>query len=99
MLAEVKTIGRVDVLDAGFMRLGYEPMGEFGIPGRRYFRKDSVVGGERQRTHQLHVFAHSDRENVVRASRGTGLSAPASGGCGRLCGAEKGAGDAVSDGY
>ena len=66
MLAEVKTIGRVDVLDAGFMRLGYEPMGEFGIPGRRYFRKDSVVGGERQRTHQLHVFAHSDRENVVR---------------------------------
>ena len=66
MLAEVKAIGRVDVLDAGFMRLGYEPMGEFGTPGRRYFRKDSVVGGERQRTHQLHVFAHSDRENVVR---------------------------------
>ena len=66
ILAEVRDIRRVDALDSGFVRLGYEPMGEFGIPGRRYFRKDSLVAGERQRTHQMHVFAHSDRENVVR---------------------------------
>ncbi len=43
ILAEVKTIGRVDVLDAGFMRLGYEPIVEFWIPGMLYFRKDSFV--------------------------------------------------------
>lgn len=31
--------------------LGYEALGEFGIPGRRYFRK----GGD-NRTHHLHAF-------------------------------------------
>lgn len=33
--------------------LGYEAKGEFGIPGRRYFRKDSPQG---VRTHQIHAF-------------------------------------------
>lgn len=36
-------------------------MGEFGIPGRRYFRK----GGD-HRTHQLHVFQAGDRKNILR---------------------------------
>ncbi len=34
--------------------LGYEAHGEFGIPGRRYFRRDNVLG---DRTHQIHAFA------------------------------------------
>jgi GrpB-like predicted nucleotidyltransferase (UPF0157 family) len=33
--------------------LGYEAKGEFGIPGRRYFRKDDAEG---IRTHQVHAF-------------------------------------------
>jgi|JI10StandDraft_1071094.scaffolds.fasta_scaffold833988_2 GrpB-like predicted nucleotidyltransferase (UPF0157 family) len=33
--------------------LGYEAMGEFGIPGRRYFRRNSAEG---HRTHQIHAF-------------------------------------------
>lgn len=33
--------------------LGYEAMGEFGIVGRRYFRKNSRSG---VRTHQVHAF-------------------------------------------
>lgn len=33
--------------------LGYEALGEFGIPGRRYFRKNSPNG---VRTHQIHSF-------------------------------------------
>ena len=41
--------------------VGYECLGEFGIPGRRYFRK----GGD-ERTHQVHVFDAGDRENVIR---------------------------------
>jgi GrpB-like predicted nucleotidyltransferase (UPF0157 family) len=36
-------------------RLGYEAMGEFGIEGRRYFRRDDPTG---RRTHQVHAFAH-----------------------------------------
>ncbi len=34
--------------------LGYEAHGEFGIPGRRYFRRDNAFG---DRTHQIHAFA------------------------------------------
>jgi GrpB-like predicted nucleotidyltransferase (UPF0157 family) len=33
--------------------LGYEALGEFGILGRRYFRKDDAAGN---RTHQIHAF-------------------------------------------
>src|SRR5687768_14655919 len=65
----------LDVLDARAHRLaahGYEALGEFGIPGRRYFRKDSVDGA---RTHQLHAFAagspeiqrHLDFRDYLRA--------------------------------
>ena len=34
----VKDISRIDKLNPAFEALGYECMGEFGIPGRRYFR-------------------------------------------------------------
>lgn len=33
--------------------LGFESLGEFGIAGRRYFRKNSTTG---IRTHQVHAF-------------------------------------------
>ncbi len=33
--------------------LGYEALGEFGIPGRRYFRKNDAYG---VRTHHVHTF-------------------------------------------
>ena len=39
ILAVVKEIGAVDAYSAAFEAEGYECMGEFGIPGRRYFRK------------------------------------------------------------
>jgi GrpB-like predicted nucleotidyltransferase (UPF0157 family) len=47
----VRDIKVVDNYNDKMIALGYEPMGEFGIPGRRYFRK----GGD-NRTHQIHVF-------------------------------------------
>ncbi len=39
--------------------LGYEAMGEFGIPGRRYFRKHHPNG---DRSHHLHVFQQGSPE-------------------------------------
>ena len=39
--------------------LGYEAKGEFGIPGRRYFRRDDANG---IRTHQVHAFAFDSGE-------------------------------------
>jgi GrpB-like predicted nucleotidyltransferase (UPF0157 family) len=63
ILLEVSDLDALDALDAknaGFNRLGYEPKGAFGIPGRRYFRK----GGD-QRTHHLHAFRTGD-QNLAR---------------------------------
>src|SRR5436305_15239986 len=53
MLAVVRSITDVDGRSDEMAALGYQVMGEFGIPGRRYFRKDDAAGN---RTHQVHVF-------------------------------------------
>ena len=53
MLLEVGSLDALDAATSALEELGYEAMGEFGIPGRRYYRKDSVAGG---RTHQVHAF-------------------------------------------
>jgi GrpB-like predicted nucleotidyltransferase (UPF0157 family) len=53
ILVEVTDISAVDEQYSAMESLGYEVMGEFGIPGRRYFRKDGANG---KRTHQIHVF-------------------------------------------
>jgi GrpB-like predicted nucleotidyltransferase (UPF0157 family) len=54
LLIEVRDIADVDQRSAAMESIGYEVMGEFGIAGRRYFRKDNEEG---IRTHQIHVFA------------------------------------------
>jgi GrpB-like predicted nucleotidyltransferase (UPF0157 family) len=41
LLVEVKDIVQVDRQSLSMQALGYEVMGEYGIPGRRYFRKHS----------------------------------------------------------
>lgn len=53
MLAVVSDLARLDGQDAALQALGYEVKGEFGIPGRRYYRKDDSTG---RRTHHLHAF-------------------------------------------
>ncbi len=57
----VSDIAAVDSLQKKFEAAGYEYMGEFGIPGRRYLRK----GGD-ERTHQVHIFAEADSCEIVR---------------------------------
>lgn len=61
ILPVVRDIGQVDALAPAFRQLGYEYMGAFGIPGRRYLRK----GGD-NRTHQVHIFAQSSQADIVR---------------------------------
>jgi GrpB-like predicted nucleotidyltransferase (UPF0157 family) len=53
ILVEVDDIRTFDAFSSAFAGLGYEAKGEFGIPGRRYFRKESTEG---VRTHQIHAF-------------------------------------------
>ena len=61
MMAVVRSLEKVDDARGKFSELGYEYLGEFGIAGRRYFRK----GGD-ERTHQIHIFQADDRNNIVR---------------------------------
>ena len=59
MLVEVKDITELDRQGLALESLGYEVKGEFGIPGRRYFRKDDREGN---RTHQIHAYESGSAE-------------------------------------
>ena len=59
LLVEVRDITRVDGQSSAMESLGYEVMGEYGIPGRRYFRKDNQEG---IRTHNIHAFEAGSAE-------------------------------------
>ena len=52
ILLEVQSVERLDDLNEAMQAIGYQPRGEFGIPGRRYYPK----GGD-DRTHHVHAFA------------------------------------------
>jgi GrpB-like predicted nucleotidyltransferase (UPF0157 family) len=54
MLAVASDLAAVDERAERMRRIGYEAMGEFGIDGRRYFRRDDVAG---VRTEQVHAYA------------------------------------------
>ncbi len=60
IMPEVSSLEYLDSKTVAFEELGYEVMGELGIPGRRYFRK----GGD-NRTHQIHAFKSGD-SNLLR---------------------------------
>ena len=55
ILLEVQSVDGLDDLNKAMRAIGYEPKGEFGIPGRRYFPK-----GSDKRTHHVHAFAVGD---------------------------------------
>lgn len=57
----VKKIESVDLFNDQMEDLGYEPLGELGIIGRRYFRK-----GGNNRTHHVHVFQFDNIEDINR---------------------------------
>jgi GrpB-like predicted nucleotidyltransferase (UPF0157 family) len=51
IMVEVKDINKVDRYNKQMEKLGYEALGEYGIPKRRFFQK-----GGKNRTHHVHVF-------------------------------------------
>lgn len=53
LLVEVKNILAVDERNSSMELLGYEVMGEYGIAGRQYFRKNNRNS---YRTHHVHAF-------------------------------------------
>lgn len=57
----VRDVERIDSCTSAFESIGYEVMGEFGIPGRRYMRK-----GGNNRTHQIHAFQYDNTADILR---------------------------------
>ena len=70
-LVEVRSIEAVGAFDEQMVALGYVPRGENGIPGRRYFTKDTG----QVRSHHVHVYQaghpeierHLDLRDYLRA--------------------------------
>lgn len=61
MLLIVDDLAYLDNHVEVFEKNGYEACGEFGMPGRRYYRK----GGD-QRTHQIHAFKFDNLYDIGR---------------------------------
>ncbi|MGD6856433.1 GrpB family protein [Bacillus infantis] len=57
IMVEVTNIKNVDHYNIPLEQLGYEALGENGIPGRRFFKK----GGD-NRTHHIHFFEQGNEE-------------------------------------
>jgi GrpB-like predicted nucleotidyltransferase (UPF0157 family) len=58
ILVEVHDIEKIDESNEEMIRLGYQPRGERGIPGRRYF----VKGDSSARTHHVHMYQSGNPE-------------------------------------
>lgn len=54
----VAQIENVDAFNDAMMKIGYEPKGELGIAGRRFF----VKGGDASRTHHVHAYEPQNPE-------------------------------------
>lgn len=58
LCVEIDTLARADAREADVVALGYEALGEHGLPRRRYYRREE--NGER--THHVHLWAAGDPE-------------------------------------
>lgn len=60
-LVIVENLSVADERAGGLEKFGYVPMGEYGLPGRRFFKK-----GETPRTHHIHLY---QRDSVFEIER------------------------------
>jgi len=63
ILAVVSDVEVLDLRKNNMTNCGYQVMGEYGIDGRRYYRKDDNVSGKR--LFHIHAFK-TDSENIRR---------------------------------
>ena len=59
LLLEVKEITKIDDYNSEMIELGYEPRGELGLPGRRYFSREEPND---VRTHHIHAYQSDNIE-------------------------------------
>ena len=61
ILLEVTNIEIIDSYNGEMIEIGYEPRGELGIPGRRYFSREEPKD---VRTHHVHAYQNDNIELV-----------------------------------
>jgi GrpB-like predicted nucleotidyltransferase (UPF0157 family) len=63
IMVEVRDIEKIDLFNDQLAVLGYEAMGEFGVSGRRFFRRNQGS----VRTHHVHIFqsGHPEIERLL----------------------------------
>lgn len=67
ILIAVNCLECVNELDNDMMAAGYDPMGEYGIPGRRFFvKKRYITETDWVNAFHVHIFHESDRMNIIR---------------------------------
>lgn len=59
MLVEVHSVALLDELVPQMEASGYQALGEYGLPGRRYFRKEHPDGS---RSHHIHAYETGSSE-------------------------------------
>ena len=59
ILIVIKEIHEVDECNPDMAEFDYEPMGEYGIAGRRYFRRN---GSDGRRTHHVHIYERGSEQ-------------------------------------
>lgn len=64
ILPVVRDVAAVDAMNPAFAAAGYEALGEYGIPGRRYFRKKEKDGDEE--LFHIHVFGQESGGEIRR---------------------------------
>jgi len=57
----VENLSYIDLLTDSMQRNGYEALGEYGIPGRRYFRKRSKTVDV-----NAHIFSPDNKDDIIR---------------------------------
>ena len=72
ILVEVQSIEDADASRDVIEHLGYEVMGEFGISGRRYYRKNTQHGAREFQVHAFatgsaHIYRHIALRDFMRA--------------------------------
>jgi GrpB-like predicted nucleotidyltransferase (UPF0157 family) len=57
LLPLARSLARIDAETPRLQAAGYKALGEYGLPGRRYFTKDRADG---LRTHNVHIYQFDD---------------------------------------
>ncbi|REH77492.1 GrpB family protein [Staphylococcus felis] len=64
ILCVVSDIRLIDAFNQDMLNIGYNPLGEYGLSGRRFFVK--TANSHNEHTHHLHIFDVHNQNQIIR---------------------------------